>query len=447
MAVNRKSEWMKISIVVLMLGRGLGVSAYGFAGGTGEPNDPYQIATADDLLSIGSDRELLDKHFTLISDIDLDPNLPGGRVFEDALIARDQSDGVSSHAGDAFSGVLDGRGHTIRNLRISGKYGYDVGLFGKLSGLVQDLHLRNVQISGSPCGALAGLSARGVILRCTVSGQVSGSEDIGGMVGDLWEGALLDCRCEIQATGGQCVGGLVGGGPGGTLIRCEWRGDIRGDLCAGGLVGELRHGQIVDSRAKGTVTGIDEMGGLVGSMPMAASIIRCTADCDVTAEQNAGGLAGTAAFFGPYGQLILDCYARGSVAGSVAGGLMGSSADVRIVNSYAACAMIPVTAPEATSAALGGFFGTADVHWPPQTAGCFWDAELSVVSVSAGAGPVYFGTGLATKPMQQEDTFARAGWDFRSTWTVSEGDYPVLQWESARDEVEKANAAGEPADQ
>ena len=34
-----------------------------FAGGTGEPNDPYQIATADQLISIGSDPNLLDKHY------------------------------------------------------------------------------------------------------------------------------------------------------------------------------------------------------------------------------------------------------------------------------------------------------------------------------------------------------------------------------------------------
>ena len=54
--------------------------AYGFAGGTGEPNDPYQIATAEQLTSIGSDPNLLDKHFVLVADIDLDPNLPGGRI-------------------------------------------------------------------------------------------------------------------------------------------------------------------------------------------------------------------------------------------------------------------------------------------------------------------------------------------------------------------------------
>ena len=40
-----------------------------FAGGTGEPNDPYQIVTAGQLTAIGSDPNLLDKHFVLVADI------------------------------------------------------------------------------------------------------------------------------------------------------------------------------------------------------------------------------------------------------------------------------------------------------------------------------------------------------------------------------------------
>ena len=47
-----------------------------FAGGTGEPNNPYQIATAEQLISIGDDPNLLDKHFELINDIDMDPPPP-----------------------------------------------------------------------------------------------------------------------------------------------------------------------------------------------------------------------------------------------------------------------------------------------------------------------------------------------------------------------------------
>jgi hypothetical protein len=58
-----------------------------YSGGTGEPNDPYQIATAADLIALGETPADYDKHFILTADIDLDPNLPGGKVFSKAVIA------------------------------------------------------------------------------------------------------------------------------------------------------------------------------------------------------------------------------------------------------------------------------------------------------------------------------------------------------------------------
>ncbi len=48
-----------------------------YGGGTGEPNDPYQIATAEDLMLLGESPEDYDKHFILTADIDLDPTFTG----------------------------------------------------------------------------------------------------------------------------------------------------------------------------------------------------------------------------------------------------------------------------------------------------------------------------------------------------------------------------------
>ena len=70
-----------------------------YSGGTGEPNDPYQIATAADLIALGETPADYDKHFILTADIDLDPNLPGRKVFDKAVIGT-------------FTGVFDGNGHT-----------------------------------------------------------------------------------------------------------------------------------------------------------------------------------------------------------------------------------------------------------------------------------------------------------------------------------------------
>jgi hypothetical protein len=52
-----------------------------YSGGTGDPNDPYQIGTAMDLIALGNEPTDYDRHFILTADIDLDPNLPGRRVF------------------------------------------------------------------------------------------------------------------------------------------------------------------------------------------------------------------------------------------------------------------------------------------------------------------------------------------------------------------------------
>ena len=97
-----------------------------YSGGTGEPNDPYQIATAADLMLLGETPEDYDKHFILTTDIDLDPNLPGGRVFDKAVIAPVTNLDEPWSEID-FTGVFDGNGHTISHLTVEG--GSYVGLF------------------------------------------------------------------------------------------------------------------------------------------------------------------------------------------------------------------------------------------------------------------------------------------------------------------------------
>ncbi len=92
-----------------------------YGGGSGTPEDPYQIATAEDLVSLGETPEDYDKHFILTDDIDLDPNLPGCKVFDEAVIAPDTSDTEEWFQGTAFTGVFDGNRHIISNLTIQGR--------------------------------------------------------------------------------------------------------------------------------------------------------------------------------------------------------------------------------------------------------------------------------------------------------------------------------------
>ncbi len=425
MLAKMKKVCVNVLMGILILGFFPATNVYGFAGGTGEPNDPYQIVTAEQLISIGTDPNLMDKNLILINDIDLNPNLPGGRVFTDALIAPDESDGVSGHSGSSFRGVLDGQGHTIANLHIEGKYGYDAGLFGKLSGLVKDLRLTDVVVSGSPCGAIAGLN-QGMILRCSVTGQVSGSEDVGGLAGSNWDGSLVECEAQVQVTGEENIGGMVGGGPGGTLMRCAAQADVNGQRNVGGLVGEGGNtGHIIECRTTGTVIGSNNVGGLIGNSDRTV-IWWSSANCEVTAEETAGGLAGRAVWSS--GPVLVNCYAQGSIAGSIVGGLVGEAHDNQIINCYAACEIIPLET-EGKDPVVGGLFGeTRTPNWAPKTVSCFWDAELSGVAASTGSDPLELGTGLTTEQMRNEEIFLNAGWDFSHTWTMD--DYPILRWES-----------------
>jgi len=398
----------------------------GFAGGTGEPNDPYQIATAEQLIAIGSDRDLLEKSFILVADIDLDPNLPGGRIFEDALIAQDDSNDVSGHSGASFDGILDGQGYTITNLHIEGKYGYDAGLFGKFSGLVKDLHLTDVVVSGSPCGAIAGFNSGGMILRCHVAGRVSGVEDVGGLVGSHWDASIVECETRVQVTGDSDVGGMVGGGPGGTLMRCQVQGEVSGGRNVGGLVGQGHDGQIIECRTTAIVIGSNNVGGLIGDSDR-TMIWRSSANCEVTAEQTAGGLIGSA-YWGT-GPLIADCYAQGSIIGSIVGGIAGEASHNQFLNCYAACEVFSLQV-EGEELLVGGLFGkTRNLRGAPLTIACFWDKELSGVTASTGSDTLEHETGLTTEQMLNEAMFHNAGWDLSYVWMISEGEYPRLQWE------------------
>ena len=119
-----------------------------FAGGTGEPNDPYRIATAEQLIEIGSSPDLAGRHFLLAASIDV-----SGAVRSGPLIA-------------SFPGTFDGNGHTIQNLSIKG-IGYQ-GLFGRIEAgaEVRNLGVVNFDITATNySGGLAGRNA-GTMFNC-----------------------------------------------------------------------------------------------------------------------------------------------------------------------------------------------------------------------------------------------------------------------------------------
>jgi hypothetical protein len=223
-------------------------------GGTAEK--PYRIDTAEQLVFLGRAGALYDRHFVLGADIDLDPNLPNGQVFPQAVIPT-------------FEGVFDGSGHSVSRLTVTGHS--KLGLFGRLeSGAeVKNLALVDVNIlgSGAYIGGLVGYNSRGTITNCNSSGVVTGRydgewvADVGGLVGES-SGTLAQCYSTVVVSGNGGVGGLMGVNYG-TVSQCYSTGAVSADQTVGGLVGS-NGGTVTQCYSTGTVGGDRNVGGLVG---------------------------------------------------------------------------------------------------------------------------------------------------------------------------------------
>jgi len=231
-----------------------------YSGGTGEPNDPYQIATAADLIALGETPEDYDKHFLLTADIDLDPNLPGRKVFDKTVIAPDTNDVESDFQGTSFTGVFDGNGYKISHLTVTG--GSYLGLFGSLaSGAeVKDLGVADTNIVGSGLyvGGLVGYNNGGTVAQCYSTGAVSASR-VGGMVGENY-GTVTQSHSSGSVSGHGSVGGLVGWN-GSDVTHCYSTGAVSGTSYVGGLAG-MNLGGLTKCYSTGAVNG---GGGLVGA--------------------------------------------------------------------------------------------------------------------------------------------------------------------------------------
>lgn len=235
------------------------VSLWGYSGGEGTPEDPYQIATAADLIALGDEPNDYDKHFVLTADVDL-----SGRIFERAVIAQSKEYNLYGFVGVPFSGSFDGKGHVIQNLHIKGeRY---LGLFGCLASgsLVVHLGLENVDVNGTSKG-VGGLVGHndGMVLASYSTGKVSGILGVGGLVG-YNNGVILSSYSDTKVHGKRSIGGLVGQNVRGYVLSSYCIGPVSGEEQVGGLVGMSWYGYLVSVYSTGSVSGTESVGGLVG---------------------------------------------------------------------------------------------------------------------------------------------------------------------------------------
>ncbi len=446
-----------------------------FGGGTGTPEDPYLILTANQLDSL---RYYPQDCFRQIADIDLNQypyNTGNGWVPLCSIT-------------DPFTGVYDGNGLRILNLQISG--GQNIkGLFLKLQDAeVRNLELEGVQIEdGSTLGVVSGVAEGSLITGCRVSGSLSGYDILGGIAGDVSDCEISACEVDLYLLGHEAGGGIAGwvvssqitgctvhfsyaymyAGFGGIvgyafsytdIENCQVSGEMRGGGPHGGIVGEMEYGSVINCRsshgflqAGGPVGGIigrayvavdildcrsslfvrgsGPVGGIVGSVENGSFLQRCSASGNVEGTWTTGGFAGSVA----YGHIV-DCFSRGNISGHQStGGFAGSIGQPQstLQNCYSTGAVT------ATGLYLGGFAGSSGSS---SVFGCYWDVEASGCTDS----PV--GMGRTTAQMTWPygaDTYE--GWNFSSVWEHDpqflQGGYPILR----SNNVEDADPSAPPA--
>ena len=226
-----------------------------YGGGTGDPNNPYLIYTSEQLNTIGAEPNDWDKHFKLMADIDLSEY-----SYDDALIGPDGDSNDPAFQGTSFTGVLDGNGHAISNLTITGQ-SY-LGIFGRTEyqAQIKNLSIVDVNITGTDyIGGLIGFN-NGSITTCRTAGFISGNNRVGGIAGRNW-GSINASLNEAAVTGYNDVGGLTAGNYG-RITDSYNTGAVSSNSDVGGLVGE-NYGTIDKCYSTGAVSGERTFGGFV----------------------------------------------------------------------------------------------------------------------------------------------------------------------------------------
>ena len=166
---------------------------------------------------------------------------------------------------NSYTGTLDGGGHSITGLTVTTNDQF-VGLFGCLgeAGTVKNVVMEGVQITCNHGSGYAGGvvgSSDGTIENCSVSGSVSGTVYVGGVVGLQWFGSITGCSSSATVKGMVDVGGVAGQtNAGATLTACYATGNVTLELdpikniSGGGLVGFNGGSSVIACYATGNVT-------------------------------------------------------------------------------------------------------------------------------------------------------------------------------------------------
>ena len=248
-------------------------------GYTIESDGSYTVTSADGLMNIAKlvNGGKSDINITLDTDID--------------LTGKDWTP-IGTDYDNSYKGTFDGGGHTITGLTFTTNDEY-AGLFGWLNraGTVKNVVMEGVQITshqiyGGSIGGVVG-SGWGTIENCSVSGSVSGTVYVGGVVGAQRDRSITGCSSSATVKGMVDVGGVAGQtNSSATLTACYATGNV-----------------IIEMDPKKNIAG----GSLVG-MNAGSSLLACYATGNVTSTGSSTGYMHIGGFLGNNYTTVTACY-------------------------------------------------------------------------------------------------------------------------------------------
>ncbi len=322
-----------------------------------------------------------------------------------------------------FTADFKGNRRTVSNLFINRDTEDGVGLFGEIGGsatsVIRGVGLVGVDVTGRDgVGSLLGHGVYATVIDSHATGQVSGEDEVGGLVGRTW-GTVWYSSAAVNVSGEDAVGGLVGHQILNNTVASYATGNVSGMDAVGGLIGAVSDvTQVIEaSYATGNVSGsgarlTDSDSGFIICNFVGAFSLTGPVETTTSTGGGVGGLVGSSCGW------IQVSYATGAVSGTAAvGGLIGSGRFAKGQSSYwdVETSGVRVGVGEDDANDNGVIDGTerlrlgvggkttAELQTPTDYTGIYeaWNVEL-------GSSP--FGDGEPDDP-----------WDFGTT-----AEYPVL---------------------
>ncbi len=384
------------------------------ANGDGTEASPYEIANLNNLYWLSQHSEHWDKHYIQTEDINATDTENWDNAAGFSPIGEDPFIYNNDYA-IAFTGVYNGDGKTISNLKIYRPETNNIGLFHYVLGEIKNLGLIDVNITGSGnVGALVVMNFSGTVSNSYSTGEINGNNYVGGLVGISSYGEISNSYSTVEINGNDYVGGLVGISSYGEISNSYSTGEINGNNYVGGLVGISSDGEISNSYSTGEINGNNDVGGLVGILYGEMSNSYSTGE--INGNNSVGGLVGSS-----IGEMS-NSYSTGKINGNnCVGGLVGAY-NGEISNSYS-------TGEINGNNDVGGLVGA----YNGEIINSFWNTETSGQNTGVGSGINEGAIGKTTAEMKLQFTYV--DWDFTGTWKMEADNYPVLQWQAESNEA------------